>query len=186
MELGHNMSMDLLIVFSRGRGWLSRFITWVLRGPASHVSFVVTLAGIRLNIGASEKGALACQSIEKFKKDNQLLAVVKPAILIEKQFIDFFKKYSGSSYDFWSAGTGIKHRFPWFWNLFQKQIMEKTDSKKFMCSEVITRVLQANDQYDSIHGYNPEYTSVTDLLKIMIYWRDNSEFSVLWKADKLG
>lgn len=181
------MSMDLLIVFSKGRGWLSDVITWHLKGPASHISWAVTMESIRFAVGSDQRGGLYFQTMDLFKGHNDLLMVVMPQASLDNYFRRFLIKHTGCDYDFWSAGaSGVKHRYPLIWRLFGKEITDWADESKLMCAEAITEVLQYDpENFKSVSKLNPAVTSVTDLFNIMANPDHSDQFRVLWMADKL-
>ena len=178
------MGLDPHIVVSRGRGFGSTVICWWLKGPASHISWTLNKEDIRFNVGAGAKGGLEWEEVHMWKKQNHILAVIRPKINLDTELTAFIQKYLESEYDYWSASaTGIKHRLPWLWRLLGDDVLKKASDIKFQCTESISGPLRQQTAYTALKNIEASSFSVTNYLHVLLDKANANQFEVLWMSE---
>lgn len=159
--------MNLTIVFTRGDAWWSKVIMWFTRSKMSHVAIAYDdqTFGLRMTIGATEKGSIDRIPWDKFAGGTKIMAEFTttgpPLNDALKQLI---LRYTGRPYDFGAAGAvGIKNRFRRIWSYLGVWLREKlTDPKKLICTELVVRLLGAGN-YTALVGLDPELARARDI-----------------------
>lgn len=137
----------------------------VTKAEVSHTAFLYWDESFQLEMvmEASDVG-FRIIPLEKFKKDNIIIAIITPKIDIEKGFLQQTVNWLGDFYDYWgligflwvSLGKKLKRR--WGNPLSSK--------KEVVCAESVIRVLKAAS-YPGVEALDSEATNPQELYEFL-------------------
>jgi len=153
-----------LVGFSTSNELVSRLIRFFTKAKVSHTFLVIRAPFLEedLVIEAAWAGFRAT-TLRRFKKKNTVVALMKPAVPLDKGLRDALT-WLGESYDF---GGLFGMAFVLLGRWLRRKVRNPLhDSRAIFCSEANTLVLQASG-YPGADVLDPTETSPADLLEFM-------------------
>jgi hypothetical protein len=177
------MHQDFKLIFSEGRGFMSRFVAWWLKSKyLSHTvgAFKVFRADVIME--SSEKG-VEFNTAKNFIGNNTVRAIVRPvsgALATHDGMGEhlswLIEQFGGEPYDWMAAGSlGVMTRMRWLWNLIGGWLSKRWKNKAVHCTELWVRLL-AHAGYKAVKNLQPELTGPPALLKALALRSD--EFQI--------
>jgi hypothetical protein len=168
------MHKDFRLFFSKGRGFMSRFVAWWVKSKfLSHTVGNFKVFKVDMIMESSEKG-VAFAPAKYFADNNTVQAIVKPISgpLTTKEGMSehlswLIEKYGADSYDWMAAGSiGIFNRMKWLWKAIGGWLKTKWGKKSVQCTELWVNLL-SHAGYKAVEGMQPELSDPLRLLRAL-------------------
>jgi hypothetical protein len=153
-----------LVGFSTSNALVSRLIRYFTKAKVSHTFLVIRSPMLEEDLVIEAGwGGFQATTLRRFKKKNEIVALLKPIVPLDKGLRDSLA-WLGESYDFGGL-FGMAFVLLGRW-LRRKYANPLHDSRALFCSEANTLVLQASG-YPGADGLAPTETSPEDLFLFM-------------------
>ena len=166
------------ILFSRGRGLLSRLVAWFVRSRLSHAAGSFTIIRVDMVMESTEKGVDLLPA-RRFAADNIVEAVVRPVsgtLATEDGMVShlswLIERHGADKYDWMAAGSvGIRNRIGWLWRLIGGWLRRRWSRSAVHCTELWVDLLR-HAGYLAVKGMVPELTDPPRLLRALAMAKD--------------
>lgn len=154
------MSSGILIGFSTSKVWYSNLIRWATKAKVSHAFLLASFLGKLLVFQEGPLGYSVC-TFEKFKKDNEVVALIVPKVSIEEGFKKSLAQL-GQPYAYLAL---LGFAFVLFVKLLGWKLTHNplSSAHSTFCSQRGAQILR-DSHYPGAETLDPELTSPEDLL----------------------